>query len=138
MFRANWLDADINGMYRDRFVYLADCVFQYILSSVALNTSCSKLSNDRVLLASMRWPVEKSRVYELIRDAGHILWPANGAVRPPGHLEVFVEGVADTTLHKRKRDTHGARGGSWETRIMVPWEAMTFGILVLTFAPYHT
>jgi hypothetical protein len=112
MFRANWLDAKINAMYRDRFVYLADCVFQYILSPTAPNTSCTKLSNDRVLRASMEWPVVKSRVYELFRDADDVLWPADGAVRPPAHLEIFVEGVADTTSHKRKRDIHGARGGS--------------------------
>jgi hypothetical protein len=90
-------------MFRERSVYLADVIFQYILTLRNLNASCQQLSMINVLRTSMTFPDTKSDAYSRFVNANDILWPPGGLNPPGDHTTLFVEATASMATRKSKR-----------------------------------
>jgi hypothetical protein len=90
-------------MFRDRLVYLADVVFQYVITPRNLNIACQHLSSIDVLRTSMTFPDTKSGAYNRVVNANNILWPKDCRDAPGDHTAFFVEATANIATRKPKR-----------------------------------
>jgi hypothetical protein len=108
---ANLDDRVIHDMFQDKFVLLADAVFEYVLSPRNLNASCKALSEIAVLRTSVTFPDSKSEAYAMFLDADNIFWPVGTPNVPGDYLSLFVEATGAVASRKKKRGRSQFEGG---------------------------
>jgi hypothetical protein len=104
-----WNDDTVKALYKDKFLYTADLIVQYILTSRNITKACQLLSSNSLIHTSIIVPEDKNTCYAKFRDADKDIF--DGPTRPGDEGILWVRGESTSRSRTKKEGQAGKRGG---------------------------
>jgi hypothetical protein len=96
-----WNDDTVKALYKDKFLYTADLIVQYILTSRNITKACQLLSSNSLIHTSIIVPEDKNTCYAKFREADKDIF--DGPTRPGDEGILWVAASRHRVRAPKKR-----------------------------------
>ncbi|KAH3990293.1 hypothetical protein HBI88_226500 [Parastagonospora nodorum] len=101
-FKRCWDDPTIQDLYKDKFIYIADLIVQYILTPRNITQTCTVLSSNALIRATIEIPEDRTTAYAKFRAADETLWTDADGPGNEGILWVQESATPSTSVKTLK------------------------------------